>query len=87
MVMSGNSRGVSTTKGGHMVTSEKQVLAVSEAAAMLNAHPNSVRRWAEIGLLPYFRLGLRGDRRFYREDLERLMQSWQEPQLKLAVVS
>ena len=70
-----------------MVTSEKQVLAVSEAAAMLNAHPNSVRRWAEIGLLPYFRMGLRGDRRFYREDLERLMQSWQEPQLELAVVS
>jgi hypothetical protein len=34
-----------------MVTSEKQILTVSEAAAMLNAHPNSVRRWAEIGLL------------------------------------
>lgn len=70
-----------------MVTSEKQVLTVSEAAAMLNAHPNSVRRWAEIGLLPHFRLGLRGDRRFHREDLERLMESWQEPQLKLTVVS
>lgn len=61
-----------------MVTSEKQVLTVSEAAAMLNAHPNSVRRWAEIGLLPHFRLGLRGDRRFHREDLERLMESWQQ---------
>ena len=60
-----------------MVTSEKQVLTVSEAAAMLNAHPNSIRRWAEIGLLPYFRLGLRGDRRFHREDLERLVESWQ----------
>ena len=60
-----------------MVTSEKQVLTVSEAAAMLNAHPNSVRRWAEIGLLPHFRLGLRGDRRFHREDLEKLMESWQ----------
>jgi excisionase family DNA binding protein len=60
-----------------MVTSEKQVLTVSEAAAMLNAHPNSVRRWAEIGLLPHFRLGLRGGRRFHREDLEKLMESWQ----------
>ena len=60
-----------------MVTSGKQVLTVSEAAAMLNAHPNSVRRWAEIGLLSHFRLGLRGDRRFHREDLGKLMESWQ----------
>ena len=60
-----------------MVTAEKQILTVSEAATMLNAQPNSVRRWADIGLLPYFRLGLRGDRRFHREDLARLVQSWQ----------
>ncbi len=60
-----------------MVRIEKQVLTVSEAASILNAHPNSIRRWAEIGLLPYFRLGLRGDRRFHKEDLERLVQSWQ----------
>ena len=60
-----------------MVIAEKQVLTVSEAATMLNAHPNSVRRWADIGLLPYFRLGLRGDRRFRREDLARLVESWQ----------
>ena len=59
-----------------MVASEKQVLTISEATAMLNAHPNSVRRWAEISLLPCFRLGLRGDRRFHPEDLERLMESW-----------
>jgi excisionase family DNA binding protein len=63
-----------------MVTVNNPVLTVSEAAAMLNAHPNSVRRWAEIGLLPYFRLGLRGDRRFHKEDIERLMQSWQVEQ-------
>jgi|GEM_PF-3465777 excisionase family DNA binding protein len=63
-----------------MVTVNNPVLTVSEAAAMLNAHPNSVRRWAEIGLLPYFRLGLRGDRRFHIEDIERLMQSWQTEQ-------
>ncbi len=65
-----------------MVTSEKQVLTVSEAAAMLNAHPNSIRRWAEIGLLPYFRLGTRGDRRFRREDLERLVESWEKRQVE-----
>ena len=63
-----------------MVTVNDQVLTVSEAAAMLNAHPNSVRRWAEIVLLPYFWLGLRGDRRFRREDIERRMSPWQMEQ-------
>ena len=60
-----------------MVTTEKRILTVAEAALMLSAHPNSVRRWAEAGLLPYFRLGIRGDRRFKREDVERLLESWQ----------
>jgi excisionase family DNA binding protein len=55
---------------------EKTVLTVSEAAAMLNAHPNSVRRWADMGLLPSFRIGLRGDRRFRVEDIAYLVDSW-----------
>jgi len=59
-----------------MVLMEKTVLTVSEAAAMLNAHPNSVRRWADMGLLPSFRIGLRGDRRFRVEDIAYLVDSW-----------
>ena len=43
---------------------EGKLLRVSEAARMLKAHPNSVRHWADIGLLPSYRFGLRGDRRF-----------------------
>ena len=51
------------TKRGRtvMVLMEKAVLTVSKAAAMFNAHPNSVRRWADLGLLPRFWIGLRGD--------------------------
>ncbi len=59
-----------------MVLMEKTVLTVSEAAAMLNAHPNSVRRWADMGLLSSFRIGLRGDRRFRVEDIAFLVDSW-----------
>ena len=59
-----------------MVLMEKTVLTVSEAAAMLNAHPNSVRRWADMGLLPSFCIGLRGDRRFRVEDIAYLVDSW-----------
>ena len=62
------------TKRGRapMVLMEKTVLTVSEAAAMLNAHPNSIRRWADPCLLPSFRIGLRGDRRFRVEDTSRI---------------
>ena len=51
------------------------MLTVSEAAAMLNAHPNSVRRWADIGLINSYRIGLRGDRRFQREDVAGFLNS------------
>ena len=46
-----------------------RMLTVSQAADILGAHPNSVRRWADLDLIPSYRLGLRGDRRFKREDV------------------
>jgi excisionase family DNA binding protein len=45
------------------------LLKVSEVADLMNAHPNSVRRWADIGLLPSYRIGQRGDRRFKLQDV------------------
>ena len=41
-----------------------ELLAVGEAASILNVHPNTLRRWAKAGLLPSWRIGLRRDRRF-----------------------
>ena len=46
------------------------LLTTSEAAAMLNAHPNTIRRWTESGLLNCYRVGPRGHRRFRIEELE-----------------
>ena len=60
---------------GSAVLMEKTVLTVSEATAMLNAHPNSVRRWADLELIPSVRIGLRGDRRFRVEDIAFLVDS------------
>ena len=54
----------------------ERLLNVSEAARMVNAHPNSVRRWANLGLLPSYRIGIRGDRRFKFRDLARFLASW-----------
>ena len=55
---------------GHpRVGTKGRMLTVGEAARVLNAHPNSVRRWSDMGLLPNYRIGCRGDRRFRREDI------------------
>ncbi len=52
-----------------------KMLTVSEAANLLGAHINSVRRWADMGLLPSYRIGLRGDRRFRPEEISSFLTS------------
>ena len=52
-----------------------KLLTVGEAARLLNAHPNSVRRWSDMGLLSCYRIGYRGDRRFTRESISRFIGS------------
>ena len=61
----------STTK-----TSNGKMLTVSQASRVLNAHPNSVRHWADIGLLPVIRIGRRSDRRFVPGDLAKFLRAW-----------
>ena len=46
------------------------LLTVAEVAQRLHAHPHSVRRWADAGLLNCYRIGVRGDRRFQPEDVD-----------------
>ena len=50
-----------------------RMLTTTEAARYLSVHPNTVRRWEKQGLLPAYRLGTRGDRRFLREDMDRFL--------------
>ncbi len=46
------------------------LMTVAQVARRLSAHPHSVRRWADSGLLSCYRIGFRGDRRFKQEDVE-----------------
>ena len=49
------------------------MLTVREVARLLHAHPNTVRRWSDRGLIPTYRISHRGDRRFQPEDIARFL--------------
>ncbi len=53
---------VSENKIGPMLT-------VREVARLLHIHSNTVRRWADQGLIKAYRITSRGDRRFRKEDI------------------
>jgi excisionase family DNA binding protein len=52
-----------------------RMLTTTEVAHALRVHPNTVRRWANNGLLPVYRLGTRGDRRFRWKEVEDFIKS------------
>jgi len=52
-----------------------RMLTTTEVAHLLHVHPNTVRQWANKGLLPAYRLGTRGDRRFKRKEVETFIKS------------
>ena len=45
------------------------MLTVQEVAAVLNVHPDTIRHWSDCRLLRSYRIGHRGDRRFWWEDV------------------
>jgi len=49
------------------------LVSVAQAAALLGVHPNTIRAWTEAGRLPAFRINPRGDRRYRRGDVQRLL--------------
>ena len=46
------------------------ILSIQEVSHMLHVHVNTLRRWSNMGVLPVYRIGPRGDRRFRREDID-----------------
>ena len=51
----------------------RALLTASEAAYFLSAHVNTVRRWSNQGILPAYRIGPRGDRRYRMDDIRRFL--------------
>jgi len=78
----GNELGISRQRACQILNGKKKLrvaqrsmLNSSEAASMLSIHINTLRRWSNLGLLPVYRLGSRGDRRFKRKDIDNLVRT------------
>jgi len=55
------------------MTKKKKLLKLSEAAEILNVHPNTLRKWDKKGILKAVRFGQRKDRRYKKSDLMKLI--------------
>ncbi len=49
------------------------MLTIRDVAKLLHVHPNTLRRWADKGLIETYRITSRGDRRFMAEDIRRFL--------------
>ncbi len=48
----------------------KVMLTTSDVARLIGVHTNTVRRWNGKGIIKSYRINLRGDRRFRRENID-----------------
>lgn len=50
-----------------------RMMTIREVAELLHVHTNTLRRWADSNLIPSYRIGNRGDRRFARDDVNQFL--------------
>lgn len=62
------------------------LLTINEAASLLNVHPETLRRWDRSGELVAIKIGKRGDRRYSKRDILKLLSNSKKTN-KLRVVS
>lgn len=53
---------------------EPTLLTLKQVCEMLGCHPNTLRSWDKKGYLTAVRLGTRGDRRYRKEDVLKIME-------------
>ncbi len=49
------------------------ILTLQQACEVLNCHPNTLRKWDNIGYLKAIRFGKRRDRRYKKEDVLKIL--------------
>lgn len=55
-----------------------EILTLKQACELLNCHPNTLRNWESKGLVNCIRFGNRGDRRFKKEEILKLIKNEDE---------
>ena len=55
-----------------------ELVTLKEACELLKVHPNTLRQWDEKGILKAVRIGQRRDRRYRKEDLEKIIKNDQK---------
>jgi len=51
------------------------ILTLKQACEFLNCHPNTLRNWDNQDILKAIRFGKRGDRRYKKEDILRILKT------------
>lgn len=52
-----------------------EILTLKQACEFLNCHPNTLRKWEKEGVVECIRFGKRGDRRFRKEEILKLLKN------------
>ncbi len=52
-----------------------KILTLKQACELLNCHPNTLRNWDNKGILKAIRFGRRGDRRYNKEDILKILKT------------
>jgi len=50
-----------------------EILTLQQACEIMNCHPNTLRNWDNQGILKAIRFGKRGDRRYKKEDILKIL--------------
>ena len=52
---------------------KNEIITLKEACEILNCHPNTLRKWDNKGFLKAIRFGTRGDRRYRKSDILKIL--------------
>ena len=53
-----------------------EILTITKASKVLSCHPNTLRNWANEGKIKFIRFGKRGDRRFKKDEILKLLKEY-----------
>jgi DNA-binding transcriptional MerR regulator len=56
-----------------MKDNKEEIITLRQACEILHCHPNTLRKWDNSGFLKAIRFGSRGDRRYHKIDIEKLI--------------